>query len=184
MRVALSSAARGAASARRGRAGLRDQPAHPTVIADGFRSHRDRRPRACARAHYPRRCGLARGAGCGPPRPDPSPVASRPVARRVPTPTLAHRKSAPLTSPPRSKIRLLYRHGGCLQEARCLRVNGMFAGRSRWAHREISLWVHSSSFGRVMEHSPTRVSSLRARSPRRSVSSARGGLDEKTNSLS
>jgi hypothetical protein len=176
-----------------------------TVIADGFRSHRDRRPHACARAHYPRRGGLASRAGflalgrwvvwrgeramarrvptLRPSRLDPSPVASGTLARRVPTPTLAHRKSAPLTSPPRSTIRLLYRHGGRLQEARRFRVNGIFARRSRWAHREISLWVHSSSFGRVMEHSPTRVSSLRARCPRRSVSMARGGLDEKTNSL-
>lgn len=164
--------ARGSERAARARGASRSTRA-PTVVADEFRSHRDRRPRACARAHYPRPGGLARGAGtlfvwrgeravavagCGrhvptprPSRLEPSPVAS------LPSPSLAS-----LTSPPRSTIRLLYRHGGRLQEARRLRVNGIFAGRSRWAHREISLWVHSSSFGRVMEHSPTRVSSLRA----------------------
>ena len=88
VRVALSSAARGAANARRGRAGLRDQPAHPPSSPMSF-DPIGIVARVGGRAHYLRRGWFGEGSGRGRPfcvarrATDPSPVASRPLARRV-----------------------------------------------------------------------------------------------------
>ena len=159
-----------AASARRGRAGLRDHPAHPSPMGFGIVVRR-----ASARARggegrglrrgdrtVTRGAGVARRTGCGaashgplacrvsttrpsrptprPSRPDHSPpVAARSLARCDPISRCPPRPvPSALTSPPRRTIRLPYRHGGRLQEARRLRLNGISVGRSRWAHREVS----------------------------------------------